>query len=100
MKLLNLTAVINGKRYSTETATVLAHNCYWDGNNFERNGRNIWLLRTPNGRYFLQRQSLWQGERDYIEPVSKEEAIEWFEAMPVQEVEFEEAFPDVAVEEA
>ena len=100
MELMNLTAVINGKKYRTETAAMLAHDCYWDGSNFERNGRNTWLLRTPRGRYFLQHQTLWQGERDYIEPVSKEEAIRWYEDLPEKEVEFEEAFPGVAVKEA
>jgi len=97
---MNLTAVINGKKYRTETATVLAHDCYWDGHNFERHGRNTWLLRTPKGRYFLQQQSLWQGERDYIEPVGKEEAMRWYEDLPEKEVEFEEAFPGVTAEEA
>lgn len=100
MKLQNLVKVINGKKYETAKAIVIAHNCYWDGHNFERNGRNIWLLKTPNGNYFLQHQSLWQGEHDYIEPISLEEAVQWYETMPVAEMEFEEAFPDVIIEEA
>lgn len=100
MNLVNMEAIIGRKRYRTETATLLAHDNYWDGHNFDRHGRNIFLLRTPNGEYFAQHQTMWEGERDHIEPLSKEEAMELYEALPEHEVEFEEAFPGELVEEA
>jgi hypothetical protein len=41
-----------------------------------------------------------QGERDYIEVVSPDEAIFKYEELPKKEVSFEEAFPGVELEEA
>mgnify|MGYP001771086728 CR=1 FL=1 len=92
MKLRKMDVVINRKRYQTETSVLLAHDAYWDGQNFERNGRNTFLLRTVRGNYFVQYQTLWQGERDTIQPISREEAIEMYEGLPEKEVPFEEAF--------
>ena len=42
MELGKMVRVVNGLRYSTETATVLASDVYWDGSNHERHGRNEW----------------------------------------------------------
>lgn len=100
MKPRMMDVVIGGKRYRTETATLLASDAYWDGHNFERDGRNAFLFRTPKGNYFVQRQSLWQGERDRLEPVSREEAIRLFEDLQEKEVDFDQAFPGVVVTEA
>ncbi|MDR9770655.1 MAG: hypothetical protein RJR25_09590 [Acetomicrobium sp.] len=57
-------AVIGGVRYDTKKAQIIAHNCFWDGHNMERNGRNTYLYKTPNGRFFAVHLTLWQGERD------------------------------------
>lgn len=92
MKMPSLTRVVGGKRYSTEGATLLAHDVWWDGHNMERQGRNTWLLRTPNGRYFTVTGTLWQGERDSLEPLSEEAASQLYESLPVHEMEWEEAF--------
>jgi hypothetical protein len=96
----DMTAIIDRKRYSTTTATLLAGDDYWDGRNYERSGRNTFLYRTPRGNYFAVYLSRWQGEADSIEPLSQDEAISLFEGMREQRVAFEEAFPDVKVEEA
>ena len=48
----------------------------------------------------MQYQSCLQGERDYIEAVSTDEAIFKYEELPEKEVSFEEAFPGVELEEA
>jgi hypothetical protein len=93
-------AVINRKRYRTATATLLASDAFWDGHNFERQGRNAFLFRTPNGSYFAQYQSQWEGERDRIEPLDLDAAIGLFEQLPEKVVEFEDAFPGATVEEA
>ena len=100
MNAIKFNVVIGGKRYRTETATLLASDAYWDGHNYERKGRNTFLFRTPKGGYFLQRQTCWQGERDTLAPVGQDEAIGWFENLPEKEVDFTEAFPGVAVEDA
>lgn len=44
--------VIDRTRYDVSKAILLASDCYWDGHNFERRGRNTFLYRTPGGRYF------------------------------------------------
>lgn len=93
--------IVNGKRYSTKTATLIADDEYWDGHNFERHGRNTFLYRTPKGEYFTVSLSQWQGERDTLEPVSQQEAIRLYEEdLSEHEVEYEEAFPTVTVVDA
>lgn len=93
--------IIDRKRYSVKTSTLIAGDDYWDGNNYERSGRNTFLYRTPGGRYFTVTLTRWQGERDTLEPVSQEEAIYLYEnALPEHEVNYSEAFPDVKVEDA
>jgi len=100
MKPIKMRKVINGIRYDTEKATIIAHDCYWDGHNMERNGRNTYLYKTPKGRYFAVYQTLWQGELDSLEPLEEYEAVYLYEQLPEHEVEFEEAFPMIKVEEA
>jgi hypothetical protein len=92
--------VIEGRRYNTETAALLAGNDYWDGSNWERSGRNTYLYRTPRGAYFVTHLTQWQGERDKLEPITLAEAQELFEALSEKRVTYEEAFPAVTVEEA
>lgn len=94
----NMSKVIDGKRYSTATATLLANDEVWDGSNWERSGRNSFLYRTPKGAFFTVRLTQWQGERDTLIPVTVEEAKETFEAMPEQLVTWEEAFGEAAEE--
>ena len=96
----NYTQIVARKRYSTATATLLAGDDYWDGNNFERQGRNRFLYRTPNGGYFVVFLTQWQGESDSLTPVSEGEAVEEYEGMREQRVEYAEAFPGVVIEEA
>lgn len=97
----NFTRIIDRKRYSTATATLIADDCFWDGHNFERSGRNTFLYRTPRGNYFVANLSQWQGEQDSLSPISQDEAIEMFEnSLTEHEVDYCDAFPDVTVEEA
>jgi hypothetical protein len=100
MNIPKINQVIGGKRYNTETATELASDSYWDGHNWERHGRNQWLMRAPKGSYFVVYGTCWQGERDRVEPLTQGEAITLFETLPEKEVDFEQAFPGVEVEEA
>ena len=100
MKPRDMTAVIDRKRYSTETAILIAGNDYWDGHNFERSGRNTFLYRTPKGAYFAAHITCWQGEADRLEPLDVDGAVELYEGLSEHRVEFEAAFPGVEVEEA
>ena len=90
--------IINGLKYDTETAGRVASDRYWDGHNFERSGRNTYLYKTPNGRFFLYRSTLWTNERDHIEPVSPDEARQYYEDLPEHEMTYAEAFGDEAPE--
>ncbi len=104
MQPIPATRVIDGKRYNTETATLIAGNDWWDGHNYERSGTNLFLFRTPKGRYFTQLRTQWQGFRHddgRLEAVTEQEAIDLYvEMLREHRVEFEEAFPGVTVEEA
>ncbi len=91
--------IIGRKIYDTEKAMEIASDRYWDGNNWERNGRNQTLYKTQNGNFFICNTTQWQGERDTIQPVSKEEAMELYESLPEHAVEYKETF-DVEPEEA
>lgn len=84
--------IVNGLKYDTDTAALVASDRYFDGSNWDRNGRNTYLYRTPAGRYFLERTSRWQGERDHIEPVSLEEARQYYEDLQEQVMTYAEAF--------
>lgn len=95
-----MTRVVNGKRYTTEGATLLASDAYWDGHNFERQGRNVFLYRTAKGAYFAITLTQWQGERDELSPLDRDEAVGLFESLPEHEVEWEEAFPGIVIEDA
>ena len=96
-----MTRIVDRKQYSTETATLIADDEFWDGHNWERGGRNQFLYRTPNGNYFTVNMTQWQGERDTLTPVTIEEAIDLFEnSLPEHHVNYAEAFPGVTVKDA
>lgn len=91
--------IVDGRLYDTEKAQLVAHDRYWDGRNWDRHGRNTYLFKTAKGRFFLHHTTRWQGERDRIEPITKEYAKAMYEELPEHELEYEEAFGE-APEEA
>jgi len=101
MNPIRMSRIVNRKRYDTETATLIASDAYWDGHNWERSGRNTFLYRTPRGNYFAVYRTCWQGERDRLEPLTIEEALELYEGpLTEHEAEYEDAFPAIEVEDA
>ena len=96
---MSMIRVINGVRYNTDKAEVIASDEYWDGRNYERGGRNTHLYRTTKGYYFVVYSTQWQGERDTLEPLNVEQARKLYEILPEQ-APFEKAFPDLKVEDA
>jgi hypothetical protein len=67
----------------------------------ERGGRNTFLYRTPRGAYFTVNLTQWQGERDTLTPLSQKDAIELFEGtLTEHDVTYQEAFPDIVIEDA
>lgn len=92
-------AIINRKEYDTDKAALVASNRFWDGSNWERNGRNTYLYKTKNGNFFVMHTTCWQGERDTIQALSIEEAKDLYESLREQEMDFEIVFgvkPDPA----
>jgi hypothetical protein len=92
--------IVEGKRYAVKTATLLAHDDYWERANIKRSGRNTFLYRTPNGRYFVVNLNQWQSDRDTLTPVGTVEAIEFYASLPDHVASYEEAFPGTRVEGA
>jgi len=84
--------IINGLKYDTKVADLVASDRYWDGHNWSRHGRNTYLYRTKAGRFFVYRTSNWQGERDHIEPVGLKDAKHYYEKMPEHDMSYAEAF--------
>ena len=96
----NMIRVVAGKRYRTDTATLIAHDEYWNGHTWEQGGRNTFLFRTPKGNFFAQYQTLWQGEINKIVPLEIKEAIALYQSLREKEVPFRVVFPDVKVKDA
>ncbi|MCK5572822.1 MAG: hypothetical protein KAJ12_08670, partial [Bacteroidetes bacterium] len=92
-------SVINGKRYNTETATLIASSRGDDGGAYS-SGRSAELYRTAKGAYFLAVETQWVGEDDGISALDTEEAVERFDNLRDKAMDFEEAFPGVEVEDA
>ena len=97
----NFERIIERKKYSVATATLLAGDDFWDGHNHERGGRQCFLYRTPKGAYFQVNLTCWQGEQDTLIPIDQDFAIELYEgSLTEHRVEYSEAFPGVTVEDA
>jgi len=94
--------IIDGKRYNTETAEKLADNYYRDGANRLANGIALTLYRTPRGRYFWLRESIWQGEKPADIFTVDELEIDMYDFFEnnTKHTTFFAAFPDVTIEEA
>ena len=84
--------IINGLKYDTKVADLVASDRYWDGYNWNREGRNTYLYRTKAKRFFIYRTSQWQGERNHIEPVGLNKAKYYYEELPEHDMSYVEAF--------
>lgn len=84
--------IIDRKLYDTDKSKLVASDRYWDGSNFERHGRNTYLYKTQNGRFFAYHTTQWQGERNYIEALNDEQAKSLYEELPDHDLEFAVAF--------
>ena len=117
--------VVEGKRYRTSAATLLASGHAWDerlgdeprrlldvrvagldlsaivgGRGWEWLGWQAFLFRTLKGNYFVQFQNTWPGERDRLLPLTQNDAMRLYGELPDKKLSFEEAFPGVEIEEA
>ncbi len=84
--------IVDGKRYSTLTAQLLASDEFWDGRNWKCRARGQYLYKTSKGNYFVLHTTQFQDELDYIKPVPVDEAKWLFEDLPNHEVIYRDAF--------
>jgi len=96
----NMIWVVADERYRTDTATLIAHDEYWNGYNCEQGGRNTFLFRTPKCNFFAQYQTLLPGEINRIVPLKTNEAISLYQSLHKKEVPFRVVFPCIKVEDA
>ena len=80
--------------YDTEKSTLLA-----SGSESEMIGSYSELYRATSGRYFLSSAVIGDTLMT-LSTLTLSQAIDHFNRLPCREVDFEEAFPDVAFEEA
>jgi hypothetical protein len=99
LKPRNIDTVVNGKRYQTEKATLIASNIHWNGRDYRVGGKNTYLFRTPNDNYFVQYESDNANEPDRIVPLNVDEAREQYAKLPSEKMPFLEAFPGTKFEE-
>lgn len=79
--------VIGKTCYKTAGSVEIANNAW------ERQGRNQFLFRMKNGKYFLVTQTRWPGEQSALTPLDQDAAIKAWEELTEHNVTFEEAFP-------
>jgi hypothetical protein len=98
----SMTWVVAGKRYRTDTATLIAHDEYWNGYNCEQGGRNTFLFRTPRGSFFAQHQTLLPHEvkTGKIVPLEADEAVALYQSLHKKEIPFRVVFPYVKAQDA
>ena len=95
-----MSIIVEGKRYRTEGAELLASDVNSASPSKEQVGRNTFLYRTSKGGYFMQHQTTWVGEQDSLTPLGREEAFRVFTELPAKMMEYEEAVPGVKIEDA
>jgi len=83
--------VINGKKYDTDTASLVAHDQMFP--TWYRAARHKYLYVTRKGNFFLHSTSPVQGEiPEDITPLTIEEAKEWYGKLSIVEMDYEDAF--------
>lgn len=93
MRWVSILSIIDGRLYSTDRATLLAHDADWEGQNVEHPGHFTYLFRTPRGDHFAVHQTAWRCEQDWVESLSDPEAMRLYLELPVHRVDLEDAFP-------
>ena len=87
--------VIGNVQYRSEGSTILAVRTDVDDEK-KRIRYQDFLMKTPGGRYFRQMHSIYGMEG--IFPLTKEEAMRYFNTRSEQRVSFEEAFGEKLID--
>ena len=105
LKPKNMDLVIGGLRYQTEKATLIASQVWkYEKDYPDSELCGDFLYRTPNGRYFTQKQrqklklgteQKFDDKKDVcrIESLTQTQSIDLYEKLPNKHVAFAEAFP-------
>lgn len=90
-------AIVNGLRYSTRTADLIASDLH--ENLPDKNYVVAELYRTKKGRFFVRYVTYMEDQRDRIVPLSVDDAMKLYSVLETQDFGYEEAF-GVEVEDA
>jgi hypothetical protein len=95
--------IVRGIRYRVQDAALLALDGHYDllsGLCDRPPGCATFLFRGVKGHYFTLRLTDWQDETDTIEPCSIGDAMTIYRDLKEKVLTWEEAFPEVKVQEA
>jgi hypothetical protein len=95
--------IVRGIRYQVADAALIAHDGKYDivtGDCDRPPGCAMFLFRGINGHFFTLRLTDWQDETDTIEPCSIGDAMTIYRDLKEKVLTWEEAFPEVKVQEA
>jgi hypothetical protein len=88
-----MTEFIERKKYSTETATLIASDEYWMVEQSKGRGAIRFYTARPTAAISPSNRFQWQGERDIPDPITQAEAIALFEdPLTEHQVKYSEAF--------
>lgn len=96
MRPLRMSAVIRGKRYTTDAAALLASGESDGGPVWLPKEKSAFLFRGADGAYFAQFRTKPAGAHNegyWLEPLSELEAIPLYWELAEKETAYEEAFP-------
>ena len=80
--------IINRKKYDTDTAKEIYSTRTMDSTRWQV------LYKKKTGEFFVEHVTCWQSERDWLEPISLEQAKDWAEEF-MDGDEYEELFGEV-----
>jgi hypothetical protein len=95
--------IVKGIRYRVADAALVAHDGHYDivTGCCDRPSREAWFLfRGIHGHYFTLVLQDWQDETDTIEPCSVGDAMAIYRDLDEKVLTWQEAFPEVPVQEA
>lgn len=95
MYIPKMSKLINGLYYQTKASRLIATDKIEDYD--DGSGWLIYLFETRHGRYFALNFTYLQGEQSWIKPLDINGAIELFNSLPTNCVEFHKAFPTTKI---
>jgi hypothetical protein len=83
----------NTQAPSTRTSILLAGDDTWNGATYERFGRNTFLYRTHNGKFFKLMRSRWPEDPQGFKSLTMAEAAHLYDDLPEHYLTKAAAFP-------